>query len=1138
MSNTGQALTAVVGGVIGFYVGGPTGAAYGFQLGLLAGSALFPTQLAPISGPRLTDLRTTTSELGAGVPIPFGIIAVPGVIDWLGPIVEHENTESQGGKGGPEQSVTTFAYTQSIGIGLCEGPIIGVRRIWENGKLVYDISPLREGESSDDYDLRIAANTDYEPTFVLYLGTETQEPDPTMELAEGVGEVPPMLGLARIVYPDRHLRADQALRHPNFRFEVFTHGDLALQEVTQYSNGEIYPWLGHNDDPRNPANNHRYLTSAYVAPGDPSYTYPVSTHFSDLGDEVTRFVEGWQADPANNAPYPEFSTYLGYSGGPFHLTNRLADDDLLPPNYRGPVFMHFNRSQPNAYIGLVDSASPLWLHPCEAYASLGLDYGPLYHSNISGYVYNSYADGTYGVSAGGYALVTLQPYSDERVTEEAFASCQELGFCYRIEQSDLLVHVSIDYRKPDNPCHSRTTVSEDDSDHPGEWCFIEGHRVKDLEWTQFPEFSEYVALRRYETTDTDANPLDPPSLYPVVTQYPLNPTRPVSHPDNNQAFWERAYARAVINGDMAPELVYGVHYPQALDPSYPGYYRTYTQLRASAEETSLADIVTALCGRVGLTPSDIDVSDLEPITVWGYAIPHPMPDRSALDPLRSVGFFDVVESGGIVKFCTRGKAEVAALSADDLGAVEAGSDPPPAVTTREIQDVELPRTVGVRYLAPSRDYEMGMQASPSRLTTDAVNDAVVDIAVALDDERAARIAEVLWSDSWASRWLHNIALDSAWLALDPADCVTIPIDGRTQRVRFGAIEEAALLLRKISCVRDDRNGYVSRAIAVAPERVPQSMSVYSRTALYLLDLPLLRDIDNDAGIYAASKSTGSGNTWRGALVRRSSDGESFADVATMAATAYIGILVTPPAAGPHTTWDESAEIVVDMQSGALESRTESAVLSGGNLAAIGADGRWLLVQFRDAVEIATDRWRLTGLLQGRRGTEHFIGTALADDAFILMSGPGITRIALGLAQIGTVLTYRAMTSGAPESYAVDQSFTGRGLALKPFSPVQIAGTRDGSENLTVTFTRRGRIGQEMPDGIDIPLSEASEAYEAEILDGADTVVRTITGITTTTFDYSAADQTTDLGAPQSLITLRIYQLSDVVGRGTPGEATV
>lgn len=47
MSNSGQAVLGIAGAIVGFIAGGPVGAAYGFQLGLLAGSESIPTSLPP-----------------------------------------------------------------------------------------------------------------------------------------------------------------------------------------------------------------------------------------------------------------------------------------------------------------------------------------------------------------------------------------------------------------------------------------------------------------------------------------------------------------------------------------------------------------------------------------------------------------------------------------------------------------------------------------------------------------------------------------------------------------------------------------------------------------------------------------------------------------------------------------------------------------------------------------------------------------------------------------------------------------------------------------------------------------------------------------------------------------------------------
>ena len=221
MSNSGQWASAIVGGVIGFIYGGPVGAAYGIQIGLMAGGLLFPTQLDPVFGPRIEDLATTSAQVGVPVVQTWGTIAVPGTVMWLGPVKEVATTEVVGGKGGPEQEVTTYSYYQPIAVGLSEGPIGGVSRIWENGKLAYDMRAPQPGETLEQYNERRDASEEYADGFTLYRGTADQLPDPTIESFEGMGNVPAFRDLAYIVFHNWQLKDEHARRHPQRRFEVF-----------------------------------------------------------------------------------------------------------------------------------------------------------------------------------------------------------------------------------------------------------------------------------------------------------------------------------------------------------------------------------------------------------------------------------------------------------------------------------------------------------------------------------------------------------------------------------------------------------------------------------------------------------------------------------------------------------------------------------------------------------------------------------------------------------------------------------------------------------------------------------------------------------------------------------------------------
>ena len=73
----------------------------------------------------------------------------------------------------------------------------------------------------------------------------------------------------------------------------------------------------------------------------------------------------------------------------------------------------------------------------------------------------------------------------------------------------------------------------------------------------------------------------------------------------------------------------------------------------------------------------------------------------------------------------------------------------------------------------------------------------------------------------------------------------------------------------------------------------------------------------------------------------------------------------------------------------------------------------------------------------------------------------------------------------------------------------------------------------------MPLAEDMESYDVQILDGA-AIKRTLTSATTFVL-YNAAQQTADWGAPLGpgqTLAIRIYQLSNRLGRGTPASVTL
>lgn len=71
------------------------------------------------------------------------------------------------------------------------------------------------------------------------------------------------------------------------------------------------------------------------------------------------------------------------------------------------------------------------------------------------------------------------------------------------------------------------------------------------------------------------------------------------------------------------------------------------------------------------------------------------------------------------------------------------------------------------------------------------------------------------------------------------------------------------------------------------------------------------------------------------------------------------------------------------------------------------------------------------------------------------------------------------------------------------------------------------------------MAEELETYEVEIIDGA--TVKRVLSTATTSAVYTAAQQSADWGAPLGPgdnLTVRIFQLSALVGRGAPKTVTL
>ena len=177
---------------------GPLGA----QVGWMIGSAMAP-KTKSLDQNKLGDLRIQTSQYNVPIPVVYGKMRVAGNIIWAVDAEPYQKEVESGGKGSSfgSSSATSTGYFITMAIAICEGPILGISKVWQDGQLIIDCT------------------TEPKPLIgELYLGDESQMPDPTMESHLGAGNVPAYRGISYIVLN----RFDNGPRPtpPQFSFEV------------------------------------------------------------------------------------------------------------------------------------------------------------------------------------------------------------------------------------------------------------------------------------------------------------------------------------------------------------------------------------------------------------------------------------------------------------------------------------------------------------------------------------------------------------------------------------------------------------------------------------------------------------------------------------------------------------------------------------------------------------------------------------------------------------------------------------------------------------------------------------------------------------------------------------------------------
>lgn len=526
-------------------------------------------------------------------------------------------------------------------------------------------------------------------------------------------------------------------------------------------------------------------------------------------------------------------------------------------------------------------------------------------------------------------------------------------------------------------------------------------------------------------------------------------------------------------------------------------------------------------------------------TVRGYTIASQMPVYRAMTALE-VGYnFVVSEQRGQIRCVKKalgmkGSIPLEAMNArlpDDMG------DKQP-IEYSDTTEVGMPDQVTVTFKDVNSEYQRNSQAA-FRRRGNAVNKVTQDIPLVLTPNEAKKIADRLLWGAWSNKRSATFKYSDEFVRLNPADVVGIPFVDESLPFAITRVTRGNNGISEVEGVYDDPEVFASNATGIASIIQRESVSVPGVTVFVPMDAPLLRDENNDDGFYWAVTSASS--AWRGASILRSTDGgTTYASMSDVGVRTPIGTVSGVLADGPTVVFDRSNTITVTLESDTseLESISELLVLNGGNAAWVGPaeGGVGEIIQFANATLVGANTYQLDTFLRGRKGTEHYTGSHVSGERFVLLDQDTLGTNSFSIADWDLERSYKPVSVLLDESITDAQAFTNTGVRAKPLSPVHVLGSRDGSNNLTITWLRRSRKTQLGLGNGNPPLGETSESYEIDVYDGA-TVVRTITA-TSETATYTASQQSSDGLTPGNSVTIDVYQISSTRGRGYPARAII
>ncbi|SDY08264.1 baseplate multidomain protein megatron [Citreimonas salinaria] len=548
----------------------------------------------------------------------------------------------------------------------------------------------------------------------------------------------------------------------------------------------------------------------------------------------------------------------------------------------------------------------------------------------------------------------------------------------------------------------------------------------------------------------------------------------------------------------------------------PNYCRGHW-LNGRASGRTLASVVTEICARAGLMR--IDTTALHGF-IRGYVIPDLADARQALQPLMLAYGFDAIERDGALVFRMRSGAGAIDLSPDEMADLDEIDG---AILESREGEAEMTGRVRLKFVLADADHQVAAEEAilPDE-RTHAVSQS--ELPLALTRAEGRQTVERWLSEARIARDTMRFALPPSQLAIGAGDVIRVQATSGPVLARVDRVEVTDRQI--IDAVRIEPD--VFRPSDFPEDSAPlRPFTPAVPVSPVFLDLPLMTGDELPHAPHIAVTAT----PWPGSVaLYDAAQDEGYALNGIVPAQSVIGVTETALLAARSGLIDRGAPLEVRLFSGALQSISDTQLLAGGNLLAIGdgSPGNWELLQFRDASLLAQDRWSLSHRLRGQAGSDGLMPEVWPAGSLVVVLNGAPRQIALSSAQRRVQRHFRI---GPAQRGYDDPSFTHLrgtfdGNGLRPYRPAHLRARADGAD-LLVSWVRRTRVDGDGWDGYDVPLGEEREAYLVRVMRGGSVLREVATAAPHWT--YRASDRARD--GEGGSVEIAVAQISDRYGPG-------